>query len=91
MNLRGKIASAYVPALRQAAGWQFVFSVLASLLLDGGRVLAYVMIVTIVFWLAVGTICVRRPDSPTKSDLSFIQVGLPMLCLLAIVADLFRG
>jgi len=59
-----------------------VLFVLGVLSIDMGESMAYFMIVSFVFWIAVATICARRPGCPANSDLAFIKLGLPIMGLL---------
>ena len=64
---------------------QFVISIFASLLLDGGYFLYFWLAASSVFWLAVWGIYRKRFGRVTRSDLHFIRFGLLLIFALLVV------
>jgi hypothetical protein len=73
--------------LRQQVPW----ALLCSLLLDGGRMAKVCAIAMLGFWLAATFFMVRRPQSPTAHDLTFLRWGfLPLFAVTALLAQIIR-
>jgi hypothetical protein len=73
----------YSSALKVAICWQFLIAFVASTLLDGGETWRVSMIASAAFWVVAVVIILRRPASPTPSDLVYIRIGLLLAFVLA--------
>jgi hypothetical protein len=66
----------YWPAIRFGGVLQVVLGFLTASLLDGGRAFGFFQVAFVAYWLIVGLIIVRRPQSPTRGDIVFIRWGI---------------
>lgn len=60
---------------------QAVLLFLASLLLDGGLTLYPFLVACMFYWMIAGVVVTRPPVQPTRSDLTFVTHGFPMLAI----------
>lgn len=61
---------------------QAICAVVASSLLDGGAVLRPAIFAIITYWAGVAMIALRRPRSPTRMDVLFLNGGFIFLFAL---------
>ena len=57
------------------AGWQLFWTVLSSLILDGGFAAIVFVRVSVAYWLGVLWVVARRRDSLTSSDRFYLRYG----------------
>jgi hypothetical protein len=76
------IAPAYKSAKSFVLIQQAVVLLLAGMNLDGGDAFHFCLVALLAFWVGAVIICVRRPQTPTRSDLLFIRFGYLPLCIL---------
>jgi hypothetical protein len=63
---------------------QLGFLLLTAWILDHGIVFTACRYASVGFWVGVALILVRRPVAPTKSDLLYFRIGLPVISVTAI-------
>lgn len=74
----------YLQALGVAAAMQFFVLFFSGLLLDGGAIGQICLMALPPFWATAAMLIWRRPQQPTKFDLSLIRIGY----LFVLVATL---
>ncbi len=74
----------YIRPLLHAFGWQLGIVVLGALCLDFGQFRQASGIASVGFWVGAILILLRRPLSPTKADLTFIDMGLLLVVALGV-------
>ena len=75
-------ASPYRMAITSAVVQQVIVLVLASMILDGGDLLAFCLVACLAFWVGVVFIRLRRGQTPTKMDLILIRSSYLLLCII---------
>ncbi|MBN2476745.1 MAG: hypothetical protein JXB62_19195 [Pirellulales bacterium] len=68
-------AGGYRPAICWAVVQQAVILGFTGLLLDGGATFRLFLLPAIGFWPIVLMFVLRRPESPTRTDLDFVKLG----------------
>ena len=86
-KLRSPISSEYRPAIKTVLLQQAVVLILAALVLDGGVTFNSAVISVVGFWLGLGVILVRRPDSPTPGDLFYVGYAFLLIAAIVIVSE----
>ena len=79
-----RIAPAYRSTRLSVLIQQAVVLLLTSMVLDGGDIFNMCLIALVAFWVGALIIGVRRPQTPTRSDLVFIRFGYFPLCVLTV-------
>lgn len=86
------LSSSYRPALRLAMFLQLFLAVFVGMLLDEGVMARFLLIASIAFWTGAALILFRRPQAPTRFDLSYLRIGLVvMLAACLAAASLIRS
>ena len=80
----GPVLQAYWPAIKLAVIEQAIVAILAVLMLDLGQSIHITLVSLTAYWPAVCLIVIRRPSSPTVTDVEFVKFGF--LLILSIVA-----
>ena len=83
MNLSLGLARQYKSAVIFAASQQAITGILSAMLLDGGVVLGIWCFTVLACWMGVVVIAIRRPLTPTRSDILFIEFGFIPLFIFA--------
>jgi hypothetical protein len=77
------LAPEYRTATQTALALQIPIAVLCLLMLDGGQLARVCGIAMLGFWIVAAEIAVRRPWSPTKTDLWYWRWGFVPCFVLA--------
>jgi len=84
-NFGAVISPTYDHVIRKSLTAQVVVGVLAALMLDGGTTARVVGVAVLAFWLCATMVIMRRPDEPTKIDLTIMRWGFwPELIVVAL-------
>ena len=84
MNRSGNIAPSYLKALRFGVAIQLASIVLSGFLLDGGAVAQFCILSLAVYWPVAVLIIWRRPQRPTRTDLSFLRTGYLVILFVSV-------
>jgi hypothetical protein len=80
-----KYSPLYWPALGFGILVQAILGILSALMLDLGETLNIFQVAFVGHWAGMLFILVRRPLSPTKTDIVFIRWGTPLLMLATVL------
>lgn len=80
-----RLADSFKPALIIAVIQQLVILFFAAMFLDGGLIAQKCFYACLAFWCSAALIIVRRPTSPTPTDLVFIQIGYLPVCAITFL------
>ena len=81
----------YSRAITIALAQQAPILILASLILDGGRILMVCAIAAIASWICTAVILLRRPKQPTASDIALVKYGFwPAIFLVLVTGFLIQ-
>lgn len=73
----------FSPIYRRLLVWngviQAIFLFFAGLMLDGGMFAQIVIYSGGAFWAAASIILIRRPLHPTRGDILYFRIGLPLI------------
>lgn len=83
MSMHATAPSPYRHAVRSAAVQQVIILILAGMILDGGETGRICLFAAVAFWGGVAVIRLRRRTLPTKVDLTLIEGGYIVLCVIA--------
>jgi hypothetical protein len=72
-------------AFKVSACLQMPILLLASIVLDGGEVLQWMMLAALTYWLGVFIIMIRRNGNATRLDALLIKWGYPLAIVLAAI------
>jgi hypothetical protein len=78
------VIATYWPAIRTSLWQQVAVHLLTALLLDCGEMHHRALVATIGYWLILSVIILRRPTTPTKTDLFLIKFGFLFLFLIVV-------
>ena len=77
------IAPSYRKPIFEAVVLQALLSILSLLMLDGGTTARICGIALVAFWAAAVVLILRRPRTPTRTDLSFVRFGYLAMVVVA--------
>ena len=83
MSSSNIISPSYKRPITVALIAQVLTALLSSLILDGGTVARICGIALVAYWGGVAVLIWRRPQNPTKVDLTLIQLGYFLIIGLA--------
>jgi hypothetical protein len=78
------IAKEYTPAIRLASIEQVFLLFISALILDCGEMFRHFAIASIAFWAGTALILLRRPHTPTRTDIHLIQLGYFVLIAITL-------
>jgi hypothetical protein len=89
MNLRAAISHRYRRPILIGACFQVGFLFLGALTFDLGQMFQWALIATVAYWIVATLILLRRPQTPTSSDLVFLRSGFVIILPLTILLTSF--
>lgn len=88
VNLFWFVPAPYREAVEFAVGVQAVLLFLAAMILDGGRLLAYGLVLSGAWFAGAVCIMLRRPKAPGRFDLAYVKYGFFINVPLFVIAGL---
>ncbi len=80
---QNRFSPSYQSTLKLIMIEQILLGLLAGLILDGGGVAQIFLYTLVAFWSGFAMIVLRRPTSPTKTDLFLIKWGTFILFVIS--------
>jgi len=68
---------------------QLFLALISGMILDGGVLARLLLIASIAFWIGVVFILFRRPQTPSRFDLSYLRIGLFVILAICIASALW--
>jgi hypothetical protein len=72
----------YDRPVKFAVAQQFIFGLLAALMLDGGVMAGRMAVAFTIYWLCFFVIALRRPRTPSAVDMALVKWSFPFLAIL---------
>jgi hypothetical protein len=79
------ISSSYRKPVFEAVALQALLGLLSGLILDGGETARICGIALIAFWAGAAVLVCRHPQTPTRTDISFVRFGYLPVVVFAFV------